>query len=112
MDVQRIFFAYEVESAPSYYNFGGYDYTNVKYANASMFAGTGTAATGDNPYHYVEYVEGIYVGYRYYETAAADGYINYDETVQYPFGYGLSYSDFSEEITDFKADGKIRFCRC
>ena len=99
-------FAYEVESAPSYYNFGGYDYTNVKYANASMFAGTGTAATGDNPYHYVEYVEGIYVGYRYYETAAADGYINYDETVQYPFGYGLSYSDFSEEITDFKADGK------
>lgn len=41
-------FAYEVESAPSYYNFGGYDYTNVKYANASMFAGTGTAATGDN----------------------------------------------------------------
>ena len=99
-------FAYEVESAPSYYNFGGYDYTNVKYANASMFAGTGTAATGDNPYHYVEYVEGIYVGYRYYETAAADGYINYDETVQYPFGYGLSYTDFSEEITDFKADGK------
>ena len=46
----------------------------------------------------MDYVEGIYVGYRYYETAAADGFIDYDETVQYPFGYGLSYTTFTQEI--------------
>lgn len=98
-------FAYEVESAPSYYHFGDYDYSNITYANASMFAGTGTADTGEDNYHYVEYVEGIYVGYRYYETAAADGFIDYDATVQFPFGYGLSYTTFTEEISDFSADG-------
>jgi len=98
-------FAYEVESAPSYYNFGDYDYSNITYANASMFAGTGSADAGQDNYHYVEYVEGIYVGYRYYETAAADGFINYEETVQFPFGYGLSYTEFAKEIVDFKADG-------
>ena len=53
----------------------------------------------------MDYIEGIYVGYRYYETAAADGYINYDKTVQYPFGYGLSYTTFTQEITDFSNDG-------
>ncbi|WP_099467236.1 glycoside hydrolase family 3 protein [Konateibacter massiliensis] len=100
-------FAYEVESNPTYYNFGGYDYTNATYVNTAMFAGTSSDATagGDN-YHYVEYQEGIYVGYRYYETAAADGFIDYDETVQFPFGYGLSYTSFDEQITSFTADGK------
>lgn len=99
-------FAYEVESAPSYYNFGDYDYSNITYANASMFAGTGSADAGQDNYHYVEYVEGIYVGYRYYETAAADGFIDYEEIVQFPFGYGLSYTEFSKEIVEFKADGR------
>ena len=42
--------------------------------------------------HFVNYVEGIYVGYRFYETAAAEGLINYDDYVQYPFGHGLSYT--------------------
>ena len=45
------------------------------------------------------------MGYRYYETAAADGYIDYDATVQYPFGYGLSYTTFDEKIADFSDDG-------
>ena len=47
---------------------------------------------------FVNYVEGIYVGYRFYETAAQEGLLNYDETVQYPFGYGLSYTNFKQEI--------------
>lgn len=47
-------FAYEVESAPSYYSFGDYDYTNAYYANTTIFAGTGTAVVGDDPYHYVD----------------------------------------------------------
>jgi beta-glucosidase len=94
-------FAYEVESAPSYYSIGGYDYTNVEYTNNNPIGGSGVP----DAYHYVDYVEGIYVGYRYYETAAADGFIDYDTTVQYPFGYGLSYTTFDEEITDFQNDG-------
>ena len=46
---------------------------------------------------YMIYQEGIYVGYKYYETAAQEGAIYYDKTVQYPFGYGLSYTTFSIE---------------
>lgn len=94
-------FAYAVESAPSYYSFGDYDYTNVTYTNTSPIA----ASAEPDTYHYVDYVEGIYVGYRYYETAAADGFIDYDATVQYPFGYGLSYTTFTQEIADFRDDG-------
>ena len=44
--------------------------------------------------------------YKFYETAAAEGLIDYDKTVQYPFGYGLSYTTFEKKITDFSADGK------
>ncbi len=94
-------FAYEVESAPSYYSLGDYDYTNLEWVNTSPIG----ASTDPDAYHYVDYIEGIYVGYRYYETAAADGFIDYDTVVQYPFGYGLSYTDFDESITDFSNDG-------
>ena len=47
---------------------------------------------------FVNYVEGIYVGYRFYETAAVEGLIDYDKTVQFPFGYGLSYTDFEQKM--------------
>ncbi len=96
-------YAYAVESAPSYYAVGEFNYTNVTYGNSG--AG-GSSEVGDSlPYHYVDYLEGIYVGYRYYETAAADGYIDYDATVQYPFGYGLSYTTFEKAIEGFSATG-------
>ena len=56
----------------------------------------------------VNYVEGIYVGYKFYETAAAEGLINYDDVVQYPFGYGLSYTSFSQTLNSVtEADGVI-----
>lgn len=97
-------FAYEVESAPSYYSIGAYDYTNVEYTNTNPISGGGVNAEPDS-YHYVDYIEGIYVGYRYYETAAADGFIDYGKTVQYPFGYGLSYTKFTQEIASFHDSG-------
>lgn len=52
----------------------------------------------DSGSYFADYEEGIFYGYRYYETAHADGYINYDEAVIYPFGYGLSYTNFSWEL--------------
>jgi beta-glucosidase len=52
------------------------------------------------------YVEGIYVGYKYYETAAAEGILNFDDVVQYPFGYGLSYTKFEQSIAGMSDDGK------
>ncbi len=54
---------------------------------------------------FVDYVEGIYQGYKYYETASDDGVIDFYEHVQYPFGYGLSYTTFTQEITSFEQSG-------
>ena len=69
--------------------------------NMGDFAFSGTK------YYYVNYAEGIYVGYRYYETRYEDilsgranvGDYDYTSTVIYPFGYGLSYTTF--EWSDF-----------
>ena len=53
-------------------------------------------------------MEGIYVGYKFYETAAEEGVIDYDKAVQYPFGYGLSYTTFSQEMGEISdQDGKL-----
>ncbi len=55
-------------------------------------------------YSFVDYEEGIYVGYRYYETRGeTDGEAWYDNAVVYPFGYGLSYTTFTQEITNKNA---------
>lgn len=111
-------YAYDMTTNPTYYNTD-----DNRYANA-------------NNQTFYQYEEGIYVGYRYYETADAEGYFDsdafkatkfkgtdgssataadgtktgqvtysgYDEVVQYPFGYGLSYTTFSEEITSSNID--------
>ena len=73
---------------PTFNNFGNFQYTDV--------SGFWTQST-DGAY-FVEYEEGIYYGYRYYETAAVEGFIDYDEAVVYPFGYGLSYTDFEQTL--------------
>lgn len=91
-------FAYDVFSAPAMQNMGDYKYSGTDYT-------------------YVAYNEGIYVGYRYYETRYEDavmgqgnaGSYSYEDTVAYPFGYGLSYttfdwSDFSLSQPDKNGD--------
>ena len=82
---------YNVKSAPSYQNFG----------NDTTLSYTSGAA---NKAKFTNYLEGIYVGYRYYVTAAKEGFINYDEEVQYSFGHGLSYTTFDKSIAEFKVD--------
>lgn len=58
----------------------------------------------------LRYVEGIYNGYKYYETAAAEGCLDYDSVVQYPFGYGLSYTSFSHQLGEIsETDGVLTF---
>ena len=90
-------FAYDMTTNPTYYNTD-----NNRYANA-------------NGQTFYQYEEGIYVGYRYYETADSVGYFDsdafkaltfkngsaagYEQVVQFPFGFGLSYTTFIEEIT-------------
>lgn len=98
-------------SAPAMMNQGDYTYTN-----ASEVITRTEAVMGDVSTHYVVEAEGIYVGYRYYETryydcvvgqgnadstagtyASTDGW-NYDEEVTFAFGYGLSYTTFTQEF--------------
>ena len=110
-------FAADLTKDPTFPNFA--DPNNYAYSRAAM----GNAAFGkrnaynnitkENSYDtgfFTQYEEGIYVGYRYYETAAdvgKDGFV-YDDEVVYPFGYGLSYTKFEQEIvaSDLGGDTK------
>lgn len=58
-------------------------------------------------YYFVDYEEGVYVGYRYYESRGYGDEVWYQENVVYPFGYGMSYTDFQWEVLENKdpADG-------
>ena len=90
-------FLYDLKQAPTWNNIGDFGYDNMDEFASEAFGGT-TAPT------FVNYVEGIYVGYKFYETADDEGLIAYDDVVQYPFGYGLSYTTFSQELGDVAYD--------
>lgn len=103
-------YAYDITSNPAFYNQGDFNYTNITYKRTPW----GAKEPQQMNYKFLNYQEGIYVGYRYYETRYVDnatGQVDeaaYDAAVQYPFGYGLSYTDFKQEIKDVKeVDGKI-----
>ena len=96
-------------SAPAMQNFGDYTFANAEAINEQI-------GTGNNATKYVVETEGIYVGYKYYETRYEDAVLgqgnassaagtfasasswDYDEEVCFPFGYGLSYTQFTQEL--------------
>lgn len=66
----------------------------------------------DKKGYFIHYSEGIYVGYRYYETRAlTDPAYRYEEHVVWPFGYGMSYTQFKQEIVEFRQDCRHIFAR-
>ena len=96
-------------SAPAMQNFGDYTFANAEAINEQI-------GTGNNATKYVVETEGVYVGYKYYETRYEDAVLgqgnassaagtfasasswDYDEEVCFPFGYGLSYTQFTQEL--------------
>lgn len=92
----------DLTKTPYYNNIGNHSYSNVQDLNEQ---GVAADASSMGNLSFINYVEGIYVGYKFYETAAEEGFIEYDEHVQYPFGYGLSYTTFEKEIQNFKDNG-------
>ena len=107
-------YAYDFATAASWANAG--ELGEGRYLGAEgLYPADGTLNVNvgvTEPYdavRFVDYAEGIYVGYRWYETADAEGFwdgvenehgTGYDGVVQYPFGFGLSYTDFSWEVVE------------
>ena len=103
-------------SDPTWVNFGDGSQTltdaDVDHAENTAFLQSGSVIPG---YNMVSYEEGVYVGYRYYETrgyeeslSGNDGW--YLRNVVFPFGYGLSYTEFSQSMTvsgSLEADDKV-----
>ena len=96
-------FVADLTATPTYNNFGNFVYDNMDEYGVDSF-GVVTLPT------FVNYTDNIYVGYRFWETAAEEGLINYDEEVVYPFGYGLSYTTFKQEMGAItESNGTISF---
>lgn len=95
-------FVYDLKSTPVYNNYGNFLFNNVEDLKAEL---TEADEAYEGVIPFVNYVESIYVGYKFYETAAEERLINYEERVQYPFGYGLSYTTFSQEMQNFTDNG-------
>ncbi|MCD8286405.1 MAG: glycoside hydrolase family 3 C-terminal domain-containing protein [Clostridia bacterium] len=108
-------YAYDFTTSPSYVNAGKDGVTEYLYPDQTDTEGTDEEPSDKEPpdeetpeTSYLEYAEGIYTGYKWYETADAEGFWDteyarerwgiengYADVVQYPFGYGLSYTTFS-----------------
>jgi beta-glucosidase len=95
-------FVYDLKDTPTYNNQGSFLYNNVDDLKAAIMEAD---AAYQGVLSFVNYVEGIYVGYRFYETASEEGLFQYEDKVQFPFGYGLSYTTFKQEIENFNDQG-------
>ena len=124
-------FVYDMKTTPYWHNAEKRDYTNMLHM---MVEGMNAGVPTNYAPSFINYVENIYVGYKFYETAytealryaeeqalaksadetekeddtateeAAPFFFDYDSTVQYPFGYGLSYTTFTQEMSEIKED--------
>lgn len=98
-------FVKDLTTTPTWNNFGSFSYDNM-----DEFKVEGTDFSPEATPSFVNYVEGIYVGYRFYETASKEGLIDYDDVVVYPFGYGLSYTSFTQKMGEItEQDGVLKF---
>ena len=97
---------YDLTATPYYNNIGHFNYTD---ATSLAIAERAQQAweRADGFVTFVNYVENIYTGYRFYETAYVDAMegFDYDATVQYPFGYGLSYTSFEQKMGSLNVSG-------
>ena len=105
--------AYDFATAASFANaarngVGRYENAEGLYPWNGTTCGNLGESTPYTQVSFQDYAEGIYIGYKWYETADAEGYwddvsngfgTGYEGVVQYPFGYGLSYTSFSWEVT-------------
>ena len=116
-------FISDLTQSPSYNNSGNFVYDNMEehaYTSTSWLTGQEETVIPT----FVNYDEGIYVGYKFYETAYAEAQkaataesagaarlsFDYDKTVVYPFGYGLSYTTFDQKMGKLtESDGAISF---
>lgn len=95
-------YVYDLTKTPAANNQGDFSFNNVDdLKEAFLEADPGYQGN----IAFVNYVEGIYVGYKFYETAAEEGVISYEDLVQYPFGHGLSYTTFTQEMQNFTDQG-------
>ena len=102
-------YCYDNTTAPAMVGIYASNYTNADLEDTSKWYSVADGQLDGNT-AYITYQEGIYVGYRYYETRYEDvvmgtanvGDYDYASTVKYPFGYGLSYTTF--EYSDFATE--------
>lgn len=111
-------YAYDLSTSSTYADTGSSNDTTNFYTNSAGLYPTGENHTNGSStvkytgVAYTDYRESVYMGYRWYETADAEGFWNseyaktrwgikngYGDVVQYPFGYGLSYTEFEWTVS-------------
>ena len=98
-------YLYDMTTAPWWNNIGHFVYDNME-----EFSAEDTMSGSVTIPRFVNYVEGIYVGYKFWETADDEGFRRFEDYVQYPFGYGLSYTTFEHTMSNItESNGNLEF---